>query len=464
MPVKPHDKTWIREPSDLGHPARRCSSIIFAGDFFLAPNSAQTPDRLLDRTLLNEIFSADCAVANLEGPLVGHGRPIPKVGPHLQQRIDAPAMLKSLGFTGVTLANNHAMDFGPDALQHAIQSCRDIGLATAGAGANDSETLLPMQITLPNGVQIALFSACEREFGVADHTPGTAWLYSPQLLPAIRAAKDRHAFVVVCAHGGIELSPLPPLRHRNMLRSLIDHGADLIVAHHPHVPQGWELHRNRAIIYSLGDFYFDHAGPTRRPACDWGYMLRADIDELGHVDSLRLLPYERLNDRIVSLGAQRDRDAALAYLHRLSSLNATDRFVGCWQELAVRLMRERYEPMLRFVFPQGPNYAGSIRGACHALFAAARRSLTRRLRALLTTQPPQPRPQLHQPHPDAAYADLLLLNLLRCESHQACIADAIAVIRGDVADHRSTETRQRVDQLLKQMSTTAPAARLAQAA
>jgi poly-gamma-glutamate synthesis protein (capsule biosynthesis protein) len=86
----------------------------------------------------------------------------------------------------------------------------------------------------------------------------TAWIY-----PAIRALKasGRADLIVVSVHGGREYVDEPPDYHRDLLYGLVDAGADLVLAHHPHVLQPVVWSRGRPIVQSLGNFVFVQSDP-----------------------------------------------------------------------------------------------------------------------------------------------------------------------------------------------------------
>ena len=143
---QPKITTWIKPlQNQMAVSSSDQCSIIFAGDFYQAAGSSITNvSSVLEKSLSDEIRSASAAGINLEGPLAGNGKPIPKVGPHLHLHRRGPAILKELGFDIVTLANNHIMDYGPAALEDTIQTCRAAGLQTVGAGLDSERAMQPI--------------------------------------------------------------------------------------------------------------------------------------------------------------------------------------------------------------------------------------------------------------------------------------------------------------------------------
>jgi len=131
------------------------------------------------------------------------------------------------------------------------------------------------------GMRIAMLAYSEFPMGHASLRPRGAVLAMQRDIE--KARRDAHA-VVVNLHWGEEYSPRPTPWQRRVGHRAIDAGAALVVGHHPHVPQGVEIYRGRAIAYSLGNFLFDQPMRHTREglALDWF------IDEAGN-QSMSLL-------------------------------------------------------------------------------------------------------------------------------------------------------------------------------
>jgi len=135
-----------------------------------------------------------------------------------------------------------------------------VGTDTVGAGENVHDAIAPVRTTIGN-TDIAIFNACDKEFGVADErTPGVVWIKNPSFERAIEKTAMEVDVLLVVAHGGIKYVPLPPPSWRQHFQSLSDAGADAIIAHHPHVPLPWEIYNDVPIFYSLGNFAFRQEG------------------------------------------------------------------------------------------------------------------------------------------------------------------------------------------------------------
>lgn len=412
------------------------STLLFAGDFYLGPNHPfQDGSDLFASGIIELLRHSAFSMVNFEGTLAAEGsQAIPKEGPHLALDQRAPAVLKSAGFHGIGLANNHAMDYGVESLRHTLQICADCGLRHVGA--NSVPEIEPLKVCLPGNVKLQVLSFCEREFGVSiGSAAGTAWLTSPQAEDTISQAKKEADVVIVCAHGGNELMPLPSPQRRQQLRNLIDAGADLVIGHHPHVAQGWERYDGRYIFYSLGDFYFDSIDGIRQEYRDWGFMVRVHLEE-GRIKTLEIVPYERVEDKIAVLGTRRDSAPRLSYLDQISGILASPQYEGYWQQLAVERL-SAYKSFLRGVVPYSRiSFRGRVKEALrlgHEMWNLLH----------LKTAP-------HNSWNSSSMRRynrqaLGTLNVIRCDSHRWAIETALAVLTGECEDLRSQKIKDELE-------------------
>lgn len=378
------------------------------------------------------------SMVNFEGTLAtASDRGIRKEGPHLALEARALEALKSIGFRGITLANNHAMDYGEEGLRSTIRVSEDFGLHHVGAGLNLEQAIRPLKICLAEDVRLQILSLCEREFGVSTgNAAGTAWLCSPQAEYAVRQAKRESDLVIVCAHGGNELMPLPAPQRRQQLRHLIDAGADLVVGHHPHVPQAWEQYGGGYIFYSLGDFYFDSLDGNRSACRDWGFMVRVHLQKR-RIEALEIVPYERVHDKIMPLGSRKDAEAHVSYLTQLSRIIAGAEFEGYWQHLAVDRL-SAYVPFIRtrLTYPY-ISFRNRVRETV---------SIGRDLWHLWRfTEDPNARSSADYSRLPLAAPALGTLNVIRCESHRWVMESALAVLAGECKDLRSQKIKDELE-------------------
>ena len=205
--------------------------------------------------------TAHLAFVNLECPLSDGGTR----DPHKEYTfLGRPALVDGLvtaGIDMVSLANNHAVDFGPAALLDTIDRLDKAGVNHAGAGADAQAARAPALLITPAGVVafLAFTEIIHPGFPATADGPGISPATDrKKLLAAIASADEKADFVIVSFHWGTEYTRQPSQDQRRLAHQAVDAGADLILGHHPHVIQGLELYRERLIAYSLGDFVWDH--------------------------------------------------------------------------------------------------------------------------------------------------------------------------------------------------------------
>ena len=273
-------------------------NILIAGDF----SPMERLFNLIESKRFAEVFpkdtcdtirKADFSFVNFESPIVEDDlKPIPKCGPNLKCSKNAVEAVRYAGFTGVTLANNHILDYGAEGLNMTLKYCQNQGLDVVGVGANllDAERILYLK---KNGETLAIINCCEHEFSIAtDTNAGANPLDSVKQFYQIQEAKANADHVLVIVHGGHEHFQLPSLRMLETYRFFIDAGADAIVNHHQHCYSGYELHNGKPIFYGLGNLCFDNES-FRNSFWNQGYMV--EINFSGSSVDFELYPYSQCN-------------------------------------------------------------------------------------------------------------------------------------------------------------------------
>lgn len=273
-------------------------NILIAGDF--APMSRL--GILLDDKRFSEVFpkdlrdiiqKVDFSFVNFESPIAEENfKPIPKCGPNLRCSKEAVAAVKYAGFTGVTMANNHILDYGAKGLHKSVEYCRKQGLDVVGVGNNLTEAGEVLYLE-KDGKRLAVINCCEHEFSIATDTEAGANPLNPiRQFYAIQEANGKADYVLVIVHGGHEHYQLPSPRMQETYRFFIDAGADAVINHHQHCYSGYEVYHHKPIFYGLGNFCFDEDGQRE---CSWndGYMVKLDfVNE--NID-FELIPYTQCN-------------------------------------------------------------------------------------------------------------------------------------------------------------------------
>ena len=212
--------------------------------------------------------AADIRLANLECALTDQGVPQNKTYT-LKAPPAAAAALQSARFDLVSLANNHAMDYGFEGLQEMQRILGQSGVATVGAGVNFEQAHAPV-ILEKNGLSLAFLAYADvpeerggfdaRQWVATDSTPGIAWADPARIALDVSSARQKADVVVVLLHSGIEIAEYMSIvtnDQRLQAHAAIDAGAALVIGSHPHQLESIELYKNGLIAYSLGNFVFD---------------------------------------------------------------------------------------------------------------------------------------------------------------------------------------------------------------
>lgn len=262
-------------------PTLRVNEVISKGDY-----------RLLYNDILPIIKEVDIAITNLESPLVDGGKPIAKSGPNLKAPVKSIDAIKFAGFDMVTLANNHMMDYGDEGLFSTLQACENVGIRHVGAGSN-SEEAKKIECFNIKGKSIAFINCCENEWSTTQgNYPGCNPLNEVALYYQIQEAKVNSDYVALIIHGGHETYDYPSIRMKKLYRWFIDLGVDAVIGHHTHCFSGFEIYKEKPIVYSLGNFIFD----SGKRQSSWNVGAAAVLTLSGNETKMRLLPFAQCDD------------------------------------------------------------------------------------------------------------------------------------------------------------------------
>lgn len=289
--------------------------ILLAGDVMLG--------RLVNRVLakkppawpwgdtLGLFESADLRIVNLECVISDRGEPWKETSKVFHFRSDARniATLAEARVDAVTLANNHALDYGPPALLDMLSSLDRHGIGHCGAGVDSASAMAPAYLSTVGGDAAALISFTDNEpaWEAGPGRPGVNYVpveppgpsrgaeggpdeRAERLLALVASTRAGMSagVVIVSAHWGGNWGYHPPEAHREFGRALVEAGADVVFGHSCHVVRGVELYRGRPIIYSAGDFVDDYAvDPVERNDEAFIFIVSA---EGGTVTGLELVP------------------------------------------------------------------------------------------------------------------------------------------------------------------------------
>lgn len=261
---------------------------VVAGDF--APSRRQVEAirddaRVFYGDVIEEWPTADHVLCNLECVFTDRTERLNKDGPHLVQPSSEWAGVERLPVDIYCLANNHIMDAGAGGLEDTRKLIEKSGKSACGAGLHDTHRA-PLFLQ-DKGVRIAIINAAEAEEAGVNEAGAGAQVLDAALLRRMGEIRQDADLLLVIMHAGREHIPCPPPYIRKQYRDLIESGANLVIGHHPHVPQGIECYRNGIILYSLGNLIMDDKNRAYR---DEGMSVRVFMDASG-VRRLEIRPH-----------------------------------------------------------------------------------------------------------------------------------------------------------------------------
>ncbi len=260
-------------PRPVARGLRDTLRIVHVGDINLARTVAR---RILAgqgdsvfADVKGALAAADLAIGNLESVLVERGDTTDAAnvmqfsGPR-----QGAKLLRDAGFDVVATANNHSWDRGERGLLQSLVHLDSAGVAHAGTGADLREAWRPALVER-KGWRIAVFSLTRVFNGPGMNLQGLgpacciAWADTTRFAEAARDARDSLGadLVLVSMHHGVEYQMFARRADSDFAKALLRLGADAVIGHHPHVPQGVEWVDGKPIVHSLGNFVFLQSAP-----------------------------------------------------------------------------------------------------------------------------------------------------------------------------------------------------------
>lgn len=267
------------------------TAVLFTGDVlfanaFKAGYDAKGISGVVSEELLSELKSADILMVNNEFPFSERGTPA--AGKQFTFRCE-PSYVKGLTDMGVdlvSLANNHTLDYGKEALSDTFAALDGAGILYGGAGES-VERAQQLQIIEKNGRTFGFLSVSrvipEAGWKAENSLPGLFSCYDEtRLVELVREGKETCDFLAVYPHWGVEYQAYPQEYQKTIAKKCIEAGADVIVGSHTHCLQGIEYIDGKPVFYSLGNFIFGQN-------IDRSAVVEVILEEDGTV-SYRLIP------------------------------------------------------------------------------------------------------------------------------------------------------------------------------
>lgn len=301
-------------------PADRIT-LTFAGDIlldgFVGEQIARYGVNFPFAKVAPVLQKADLAFANLETPVSVRGQAAEKTFA-FRSKPETLGGLSYAGIDGVTLANNHILDYGQNAMLDTLVHLDRNKIGHTGAGSNMDQAFKPYVKTI-KGKRIAVLGASRVLSGPSWHagknTPGAASAYTAEpLLGAIKKSAKDNDYTIVYLHWNEEFADYPEKYARTLAKQLIDSGADIILGAHSHCLMGIEYYKHKPIYYSLGNFVFNK---STRGGEKTVHTMLADFTITSSGITSRITPLKIIGGQPNFMGAAYNKEAIMK-LNKLS--------------------------------------------------------------------------------------------------------------------------------------------------
>ena len=267
--------------------------ILFCGHTFMQTRNGSDPFALIKNRLLNNVVCL-----NIETALKGERQK----EKHISLSVDESAFSFIPSSVQIlSIVNNHAADSGnPEMLAKVIEK-------------RERKVIGPLNPSVANmrynEIDIDFFGAY---FSLPRHRLSYNDTRAKNLIRLLLESNAEQK--IVNLHWGYEHTDVPAPFQRHLAHRLIDAGANIIIGHHPHVPQGWEIYKEKAIFYSLGNFNFWQLDGETTEKNRWGYMVAYDLVS----GDAKPIPY-RINDNYQPFPVSREEeDSFISRVQQLS--------------------------------------------------------------------------------------------------------------------------------------------------
>lgn len=222
---------------------------------------------------------SDYVLVNLECAITDKDAKIKKFGPNLKAPYGTAEVLKKIGVTHCCLSNNHIFDFGKVGVKDTIAELDKNQIGYTGYGQDEQTARRNLYIE-KDGQRICVICVCEHEYSYALPNREGARAYDPyDTNDDIVEAKKNADFVVVIYHGGKEECQYPSPRLLKACRSMIKHGADVVLCQHSHCIGCYENYHGGHILYGQGNFHFVYDAMMGKPTWKEGLLVHLNFTD-----------------------------------------------------------------------------------------------------------------------------------------------------------------------------------------
>jgi len=268
--------------------------------------------------LIQMMKDADIMCLNNEFTYSTGGSPLKNKAYTFRAHPSRVELLKEMGVDIVSLANNHAYDYGEQSLLDTMSVLKQADIEYIGAGHNIQEAMAPVYFDI-QGRRIAYVAASRAEKfrmtpQATESTPGILLCYDTELfVRTIKEARQNADFVIAYVHWGTEYSYELEEVQLTTGKEYLDAGADIVIGAHPHCLQGIEYYKGKPIVYSLGNFWFNDKtlDTVLLNVHFWG-------NDSGESIELEIIPAIQSSNRTLIANEQSERQRIFSFLKSIS--------------------------------------------------------------------------------------------------------------------------------------------------
>ncbi len=308
--------------------------ILFGSDVSVKKDTkcieyfAEQNEKAIFTDVLDVIKEADETIVNLECAITESENKIKKGGPNIKAPFGTAETLKKAGINYVGISNNHVYDFGRPGLIDTVKELEKNDIKYTGIGKDVIDARKDLIIE-KDGKKIAIIAVCEHEYSYALEDREGCREYDPyDTNDDIVDAKKNADFVVVMYHGGKEHCRYPSPRLLKACRSMVKHGADLVLCQHTHCIGCYEEFMGGYIVYGQGNFIFVEGGEPDE-LWDFALLVKAEFTDKVSVD---FIPVRVNGDEGITLCKGEEKERILREFKERSNSIKDGTWIDGWRE------------------------------------------------------------------------------------------------------------------------------------
>lgn len=316
--IAAENNIYIRENEE-----QKNVEIAIAGDLCFAEegfvldhfDTVNDLEKCISPEILEITNASDIFYVNHEYCISDRGEPLAGKFYTFRANPDRMELLKQMGTDIVSLANNHVFDYGKEALLNTTDLLEEAKIPYVGGGRNIEEAKRPIYFIV-DGIKIGFVGASNGEKlkftpQATETEPGILRAYdTAEYNQVIQLAAKECDYLIAYIHWGTEDTNYYNADQERWGREFLQSGADIVIGGHPHVLQGIEYVEGKPIIYSLGDFWFNHE-------TKYTGVLTLNISCQG-LEKMTFVPCLQTNFTTQYLHSQQEQEALYTFLKELS--------------------------------------------------------------------------------------------------------------------------------------------------